>query len=267
DGRRPPSAPVSSAPGGTRPSRAESKVPPEVSDSDRKALLESVLYKDDDIIVINKPPGLAVQGGSKTRRHLDGMLDALRFGGTERPRLVHRLDKDTSGVLVLARTRRAASYLTKIFMTRDVHKMYWALVAGVPKQPSGEIDTALTKGKRPSGERMEAADADGKEAKTRYRIVDRAGRRAAWLELEPLTGRTHQLRVHCAEIGTPILGDGKYGGAAAFLDGVMAARKIHLHARKISLPLAGGRTVAIEAPLPDFMAETWRHLGFDGESC
>jgi 23S rRNA pseudouridine955/2504/2580 synthase len=248
---RPPDAKKSSA-----PSQA-------VGEADRAALLEAVLYRDDDVIVIDKPPGLAVQGGSKTRRHLDGMLDVLRFDAKEKPRLVHRLDKDTSGVLVLARTRQSAAYLTRAFRTRDVHKLYWAIVVGVPKLKSGVIEAALVKGKRPDGERMAADPEGGKAAKTIYRVIDHAGRRAAWLELEPLTGRTHQLRIHCAEIGTPILGDGKYGGGGAFLDGIMAARKIHLHARAISLPSADGRTISIEAPLPDYMAETWRSLGFD----
>jgi 23S rRNA pseudouridine955/2504/2580 synthase len=219
-----------------------------------------VLYRDDHLLVIDKPHGLAVQGGSKTLRHLDGMLDALRFGG-ERPRLVHRLDKDTSGVLALARTAQAATTLAASFASGEVDKLYWAIVVGVPASATGRIEQPLSKRFGAIGERM-TADEAGRPAITDYRVVERAGRRAAWLALRPLTGRTHQLRAHCALIGTPILGDGKYGGAAAFFarDGI--GERLHLHARTIRLPHPAGGDVAVTAPLPPHMRATWRFFGF-----
>jgi 23S rRNA pseudouridine955/2504/2580 synthase len=177
-----------------------------------------VIHRDDHAIVINKPTGLAVQGGSDTTRHVDGMLDGLRFGNAERPRLVHRLDKDTSGVLLIARTAAAAAFFTRAFREKTTRKIYWAIVAGLPNPRQGKIDLALAKGPGKGGERVRADD-DGKDAVTYYTVVDAAGDRASWLALLPLTGRTHQLRAHCAAIGTPILGDGKYGGAAAHLPG------------------------------------------------
>ena len=222
-----------------------------------------------EIIAINKPPGLAVQGGTRTRRHLDLMLDALRFGAGERPRLVHRLDRDTSGVLLLARTAAAAARLAAAFRGRKVDKLYWALVAGRPPRDKGRIDLALAK--RPDkwpvrgGERVSGAQG-GKPAVTRYRVIDALGRRCAWLALMPHTGRTHQLRAHCAALGAPIVGDGKFGGQAAFLGGEGIARRLHLHARAVVLPGPGGREVRIVAPLPDHMRETWRHLGFDPDA-
>ena len=212
-------------------------------------------------LVLNKPPGLAVQGGSKTSRHLDGMLDALADKGGERPRLVHRLDKDTSGVLVLARSTAAADRLGKAFRGRQVNKLYWALVVGEHERDQGRIDLALAKKAGARGERMER-DGDGQAAVTDFAVIDRVGRQAAWLALRPRTGRTHQLRVHCAAIGTPILGDGKYGGVAAFLSGV-PSKALHLHARAIELPRRGGGVVGVTAPLPGHMAETWKLFGFD----
>jgi len=202
---------------------------------------------------------LAVQGGTKTRRHLDAMLDALAGGG-ERPRLVHRLDKDTSGVLLLARNAASANHLTKAFRKGGVEKLYWALVVGVPRIKAGEIDLPLEKGKGPRGERMEASE-DGRQAKTLYEVVEAAGKRMAWLTLRPLTGRTHQLRVHCAAMGNPILGDRKYGGAEAVIDGF--DKKLHLHARAVRFRDRHGTTREITAPLPPHMAESWRFLGLD----
>lgn len=237
---------------------------PAVPDAEARALEARVLHRDDHVLVIDKPPGLAVQGGSGTRRHLDAMLDALRFGG-ERPRLVHRLDKDTSGVLVLARTAAAAAALARAFRSREVHKLYWAVVVGVPRPSSGRIDLRLAKKLGRHGERMEPDAEAGLRAVTEFRIIEQAGRRAAWLLLEPLTGRTHQLRVHCAAIGTPILGDGKYGGAEAVLEGDQISRKLHLHARWIEIPHPAGGVLAISAPLPEHMRATWRFLGFSEE--
>ena len=228
-----------------------------------EALRARVIHRDDHVIAIDKPPGLAVQGGTKTRHHLDAMLDALRYDSPERPQLVHRLDKDTSGVLLLARGAAAAARLAASFRTKAARKVYWAAVAGVPRPSRGRIDLALAKVPGRGGERVGPAAGTGKKAVTYYRVVEKAGRKAAWLVLEPLTGRTHQLRAHCAALGTPILGDGKYGGRAAFLKGEGVSRKLHLHARAIRIPHPAGGVLEVCAPLPDHMAATWRFLGFD----
>jgi 23S rRNA pseudouridine955/2504/2580 synthase len=227
-------------------------------------LQAAVLHKDDSVLVINKPPGLATQGGTGQSEHLDGLLDYLRFGAAERPRLVHRLDKDTSGVLLLARSASAAAKLAQALRARDAHKLYWALVVGVPQQRQGKIVLALSKLPGAAGERMVADEEDGKNAVTLYRTIDTAGRRAAWLAMAPLTGRTHQLRVHCAAIGTPIVGDGKYGGQEAYLTGGVS-RKLHLHARGIRLPHPDGGNLEVRAPLPAHMAATWDFLGLEIE--
>ena len=241
------------------------RAPVAVTEEDAQALHDAVLYQDDDILVINKPSGLAVQGGSGTRRHLDGMLDTLQFEADERPRLVHRLDKDTSGVLVLARNAQAAAKLANLFRGRDVEKTYWALVVGVPNPARGEISVALAKRPGRGGEKMVADAEEGRPAVTGYAIAEAVGGRMAWLVLHPRTGRTHQLRAHCLELGTPIVGDGKYGGAGAFIDGV--ANRLHLHARKISFRHPGtGKRVTVEAPLTGHMAETWKFFGFDPNS-
>ncbi len=223
--------------------------PPPVSAEDARRLRSRVLWRDDEIVAIDKPPGLAVQGGTRTVRHLDMMLDALRFGSSERPRLVHRLDRDTSGVLVLARGATAAARLAAAFRGRTVRKLYWALVAGRPRRNEGRIDAALAKRPGARGERVDATG-EGKAAVTHYRVIDALGNRAAWLALEPRTGRTHQLRAHCAALGAPIVGDGKYGGRAAFLGGEGIANMLHLHARAIEVPRAGGPEFRIVAPLP-----------------
>lgn len=235
----------------------------EVAPADAADLRARVLHRDDAVIVIDKPPGLAVQGGSRIHHHLDAMLDALAFGG-DRPRLVHRLDKDTSGVLVLARNRIAAASLAAAFRRGSVHKLYWALVVGVPRPARGRIEVALAKRPARGGEKV-VADETGRPAATRYRVVEAAGRRASWLALEPEGGRTHQLRVHCASLGTPIVGDGKYGGAQAFPRGAAIGRGLHLHARAIQLPHPGGGQLAATAPLPPHMVESWLFLGFDPE--
>ncbi len=224
----------------------------------------TVLHRDDHVLVIDKPAGLAVQGGTGTRRHLDAMLDGLRFGADDRPRLVHRLDKDTSGVLVLARSAAAAARLAAAFRSKEARKLYWALVAGLPRPADGRIDLPLAKVPGRHGERMAGTDA-GRRAVTDYLTVDSAGRRAAWLALEPLTGRTHQLRAHCAAAGFPIVGDGKYGGRQAFIDGV-TARRLHLHARAIRIPHPAGGVLEVSAPLPEHMRATWRFLGFDADA-
>lgn len=252
------------APGNEEPSLRR-KQPVEASPAEADDLRSRVLHLDDDLIVLDKPAGLAVQGGTRTYRHLDAMLDALRFGADERPRLVHRLDKDTAGVLVIARNVRAAAELTRAFRSREARKLYWALVMGVPKPEAGRI--ALSLAKKPSGFKEKVvADEQGKAAVSVYRVIDKAGRKVAWLALEPLTGRTHQLRVHAAALGTPIMGDGKYGGHAAFMDGGGVAAKLHLLARSIRLPHPGGGILEATAPLPGHMRDTWEFLGFDADN-
>lgn len=225
-------------------------------------LRKLILHQDDHIIALNKPPGLAVQGGSQITRHIDGMLDGLRFGAVERPRLVHRLDKDTSGVLLLGRSARAAAHLASAFRGREATKTYWALTAGVPNPGAGRIDLAVEKRPIGAGERVVTDAATGKRAITYYAVVAQAGRKIAWLALRPRTGRTHQLRVHCAALGVPIVGDRKYGGAASIIDGLPSGG-LMLHARAIELPHPGGGRLEIEAPLHDGMRAAWRFFGFE----
>lgn len=234
-----------------------------VSAEDAQMIQSCVLHKDDYVIILNKPAGLAVQGGSGTTRHVDGMLDALKFDTGERPRLVHRIDKDTSGILVLARTQKVARQLTESFRGNDVHKAYWAIVVGVPEVEEGRIDLPLGKRGSQGGERVVVDEFEGKRAVTEFKVIDQVGRRAAWVEMEPITGRTHQLRVHMLTIETPILGDGKYGGSEAFLGGAEIANQLHLHARAIRFPHPAGGEFNITAPLPQHMTDTWDYLGFD----
>lgn len=221
-----------------------------------------VIHRSEHALVINKPPGLATQGGTKTTEHVDGLLDALQFDQSARPKLVHRLDKDTSGVLLLARTARAAAYFGKSFATRDTRKIYWAVTAGVPRIHDAMIDLAIGKQPGTGGEKMHVDEESGQSARSRFRVIDRAADRAAFVEMQPFTGRTHQLRVHAAATGTPIVGDGKYGGPDAFLTGGVS-RKMHLHARRLVLALPGGGTLDVKADLPTHFAETLAMLGFD----
>lgn len=221
-----------------------------------------VIHRDPQAIVINKPPGLATQGGTKTIVHVDGLLDALMFERDDRPKLVHRLDKDTSGALLLARTSRAAGFFAKAFAGRTVRKLYWALVMGVPDIADGTIDLPLAKQPGTGGEKMHVDHDNGQTARSRYRIIERAGNRAAWVELQPYTGRTHQLRAHMAAIGHPIVGDGKYGGKDAFLTGAIS-RKMHLHARRLFIDHPDGAPLDVRAELPAHFAETLDSLGFD----
>ncbi len=238
--------------------------PPRIPAAAKAELLERVLYRDESVIALNKPQGLAVQGGSGQVRHLDGMLDALRFGSGEKPRLVHRLDKDTAGVLLLARNAPTARALTAAFRSKQAQKVYWALVCGVPREKRGLIDLPLAKRQTGSREAMASAPEDGKSAQTLFRVVETYRDRLAWLVLMPLTGRTHQLRVHCAALGTPIVGDGKYGGRDAFPSHPALPQTLHLLARELALPHPeDGTTLRVVAPLSPPMAESWQRLGFD----
>ncbi|WP_374530844.1 RluA family pseudouridine synthase [Novosphingobium sp.] len=221
-----------------------------------------VITQDRAAIVLNKPPGLATQGGSGTYEHVDGLLDAYAPDGP-RPRLVHRLDKDTSGVLLIARTPGSAAFFSKRFSGRSARKIYWALVVGVPDIEDGLIDLPLAKQPGTGGEKMMVDKSEhGQPSKSRYRVLDRAGNRAAWVELQPLTGRTHQLRVHMAAIGHPIVGDGKYGGPDAFLSGTIS-RKMHLHARRLIIDHPDGTPLDVIAELPEHFAASMASLGFD----
>jgi len=226
-----------------------------------KDLQASILYRDEAVIVLNKPAGLAAQGGSGITVHLDGMLDALRFDGVERPKLVHRLDRDTSGVLLLARGVKAASKLATAFRGRDVEKTYWALLWGVPDVLEGRIDLPLLRVEHGGSSRAEPAgrqNPDALKAVTDYKILDYAGKKFSWAELSPQTGRMHQLRAHTLALGTPIVGDAAYG--AAFAEGF--APQLHLHARRLRVPHPDGGFLAVEAPLPKHMRDSFVHLGF-----
>jgi 23S rRNA pseudouridine955/2504/2580 synthase len=229
-------------------------------------LRDAVIYRDDHAIVVNKPPGLAVQGGTGTDRHVDALLDGLRFDSAERPRLVHRLDKDTSGVLLIARNAAAAAFFTRAFRDKTTRKIYWAVVVGLPALRQGRIDLALAKAGGAGRERVHADAEAGKAAVTYYTVLDHTGERASWLALLPVTGRTHQLRAHCAALGTPILGDGKYGGAAAHLAGGADAQRLHLHARSLEIPHTNGGTLRVTAPLPSHMRKTWEFFEFEHDA-
>jgi 23S rRNA pseudouridine955/2504/2580 synthase len=235
---------------------------------DRAFLKGITLYEDADVLVLNKPMGLAVQGGSGTVRHIDGMLGALRGLGpdAQRPRLVHRLDKDTAGCLLVAKTRFAAAALAKTFRTRAARKIYWALVAGVPKPKQGRVSTYLAKQEVEEDSYMRIAkhgEKDAVHAVTYYAVVETAAQKLAWISLKPVTGRTHQLRAHMAHVGNPIIGDPKYFNIENWeLPGGMQ-NKLHLLARRIVVPHPRGGTVDVSAPLPPHMEQSWHLLGFD----
>ena len=233
---------------------------------DRAFLKSITLYEDADVLVLNKPMGLAVQGGSGTVRHVDGMLEALRDAHGQRPRLVHRLDKDTAGCLLVAKTRFAAAALAKTFRSRSARKIYWALVAGVPKPRQGRISTYLAKEEREEDSFMRIAqhgDEGASHAVTYYAVVETAGPALAWISLKPVTGRTHQLRAHMAHIGHPVVGDAKNFARENWeLPGGMQ-NKLHLLARRIAVPHPRGGVIDVTAPLPPHMQQSWNLLGLD----
>jgi 23S rRNA pseudouridine955/2504/2580 synthase len=251
-------APAAAAPKKKAPDR------PTLTDDEIEFVRSLVIYEDASAIVVNKPPGLATQGGTKTNEHLDRLLGGLVPEDAPRPKLVHRLDKDTSGALLVAKTPRAAAYFSKSFSGRTARKVYWALVAGVPSIDDGMIDLPIAKQPGTGGEKMHVDEAEGAPARTRYRVIDQAGNRASWVELQPQTGRTHQLRVHLLAIGHPIIGDGKYGGLDAFLTGSIS-RKMHLHARRLRIDHPDGGQIDVVAELPDHFAATIASLGLDPE--
>ncbi|SCA55269.1 Pseudouridine synthase [Candidatus Terasakiella magnetica] len=248
--------------GGLRP--IEKKEDVHLSEQEIDEIRSWVLYRDDDVIVINKPAGLPTQGGTGIKRHLDGLLHALKYERADKPRLCHRLDKDTSGVLVLARSANVAAQLTKSFKTKDARKLYWALTVKVPNPRDGKVFQPIAKYHSHHGERMVIDADEGKDARTMYRTIESTGNVAAWVALEPLTGRTHQLRVHCAYLKTPIQGDGKYGGQDAYLTGDGVSKKMHLHARRIQIPSPDGvGVIDVTAPLPEHMIRSWDFFDFD----
>jgi 23S rRNA pseudouridine955/2504/2580 synthase len=247
-----------------RPADRPADPAPPLSKQERALFLSMVLHEDDDLYVLNKPEGLAVQGGTRTHRHVDGLLMGLARELGERPRLVHRLDRDTSGVLVVAKRRAVAAALGRLFATRNVRKIYWALVKGVPKLRQGRIDLPLIKSQTGEGDRVRAAGQEEDQAQravTNYAVIDKAPPEASWLSLKPVTGRQHQLRAHMSIIRHPIMGDAKYGGLEGLPDGI--EKKLHLHARRITFPHPRGGTVDVTAPLPGFMRQSLEFFGFD----
>ena len=232
----------------------------ELSKAEKSFMQDMVLYKNDDIIILNKPAGLAVQGGSKTTKHIDGLLDALRFDYEERPRLVHRLDKETSGVLIIARTVKSAENLSRLLKTKAIHKNYWALVSGHPSQHEGKIEAPLTQKKLNKNFDKRMVDEEGLPAVSLYKVQDHLMDKVSWLQMSPLTGRTHQLRIHAAEIlKTPILGDKRYGIKEKSFS---LPNKMFLHARAISIPLVNKKVLTVEAPLPEHFKTAFQQFGF-----
>jgi len=235
---------------------------------DAAFLRDLILYEDDDVYVFNKPHGLASQGGSGTKRHMDGLLRSLPNKKGETPRLVHRLDRDTSGCLVVAKTKAVASHFGKVFQTRSARKIYWAVVAGNPSPKQGSISCFLAKQGTDEGEQMVVVPngtPDAVHSMSYYSTTDTASRKFAWVTLKPVTGRTHQLRVHMAQLRTPILGDPRYFNIENWEKPEGLGEGLHLHARRISIPLRGGKILDVSAPLPPHMAATFDALGFDAD--
>ena len=253
-----------------QPPKAKPSVtpPPGLSKADRDFIERMILFEDEYVVVLNKPFGIAVQGGTGTRRHIDGLLAGMadRFG--DRPRLVHRLDRDTTGVLLVAKTRDAAAKLGRIFQTRSAAKTYWALVKGVPKPPQGKVEAALVKAAGPEGDRVRKAlpgeQDKAMHATTHYSVVDRVAHKTSWVSLKPVTGRQHQLRAHMALIGHPIVGDNKYEGTQTLAESGIDM-KLHLHARRLVIPhpVQDHPKIDVTAPLPEHMRKSWALLGLD----
>lgn len=247
-------------------SAAPKRAMPRIDDKDEDFLKSIMLYEDRDIFVFNKPAGLAVQAGSGVARHMDGMLAALTDRHGQKPRLVHRLDRDTSGVLVVARRRSVATALTKAFRERSTQKTYWALVRGVPKPKQARVSTYLVKYQAEDGDRMRIArhgDQGAQHAVTHYSVVEQSGQKLSWLTFKPVTGRTHQLRVHSAYMECPIIGDPKYFNVENWELPGGIQKKLHLHARRIQIPHPKGGILDVTAPLPPHMQQSWNLLGFD----
>jgi 23S rRNA pseudouridine955/2504/2580 synthase len=249
------------------PLKLDAPKPAKAADATTRDFLKSItLYEDADVLVLNKPMGLAVQGGSGTTRHVDGMLEAMRDAQGQKPRLVHRLDKDTAGCLLIAKTRFAATALAKSFRTRSARKIYWALTAGVPKPKQGRISTFLAKEDREDEALMRIAqhgEEGASHAVTYYAVVETAAQRLAWVSLKPVTGRTHQLRAHMAHIRHPIIGDPKYFNKENWELPAGIQQKLHLLARRLVIPHPRGGTIDVTAPLPPHMQQSWNLLGFD----
>jgi 23S rRNA pseudouridine955/2504/2580 synthase len=246
-----------------------SRSAPQAGGRDKKSVEDLVIYMDSSVLVLNKPAGLATQGGSGIREHVDGLLDHLMYEKKQKPKLVHRLDRDTSGVLIVARSTSVAATLSESLRLRNATKIYWALTKGVPNPPQGRIKSALAKepGHGPGGrdEKMAAVEEDSEGAKfavTDYVVLGQAGEELAWVAVKPVTGRMHQIRVHLASIGTPIVGDFKYGGTEVRGRGSIE-NKLHLHARSIDIAHPGEGRLQVTAPLPKHMLRTWSLLGFD----
>jgi 23S rRNA pseudouridine955/2504/2580 synthase len=268
------------------PAKSEPGARAPVNPADAEAIRQMILFEDKDILVLNKPYGLAVQGGSGTKRHVDGMLEALADKNGQRPVLVHRLDRDTSGVLLCAKSRKMASDLGALFRARETRKIYWALVEGVPKPPQGRISMFLAKGDGMGDERgakvdhaekermrvVKHGDPEGQHSLTMYATIDKVTPRLAWLSMRPITGRTHQLRAHCESIGHPIIGDPKYNrrpaNDPARSDPLRAVPpglepKLHLMARRLVLPNPRGGFIDVTAPVPPHMQKSFDMFGFE----